>query len=275
MSMLFAHAAGFVSIEKDFYRLFHWKRLVQRSCPKPSVNNLEAIILSIVQALRGLIAVGLVPAGGSTTALSRIKKGACVHSRWPIAISYHCPVAAMRARTLRWRGRGQRGPSERRGRGWLEEGREEGTKKGQMAPSSSQPSGSGHAPTESEHLPLLPRRRAQENHRLLSSPRQKAHPPADTDRQSVAALPGPVSYFVSFPSAAFPPSLSTSSPPPFIATSVSFIPPPARRACSKIFNFGRWHVPGRRISSSSLLTPPSAILCRVSPDETTRARQIR
>lgn len=86
----------------------------------------------------------------------------------------------------------------------MEEGREEGTKKGQMVPSSLQPSGSGHAPTESEHLPLLPRRRAQENHRLLSSPRQKAHPPTDTDRQSVAALPGPVSYFVSFPGAASP-----------------------------------------------------------------------
>lgn len=157
----------------------------------------------------------------------------------------------------------------------MEEGREEGTK-GQMAPSSSQPSGSGHAPTESEHLPLLPRRRAQANHRLLSAPRQKAHPPADTDRQSVAALPGPVSYFVSFPSAASPASRLAPLPPhPFIATSVSFIPPPARRACSKIFNFGRWHVPGRRIRPSSLLTRPSVILCRVSLDETTRARQIR
>lgn len=149
------------------------------------------IILSTVRALRDLIAVGSVPAaGGSTTVLSRIKKGACVHSRWPIVISYHCPVAAMARK-------GTAG-SEKRGRGWMDEGREEGTKKGQMAPSSSQPSGSGHAPTESEHLPLLPRRRAQENHRLLSSPRQKAHPPTDTDWQSVAALPGPVSYFVSF-----------------------------------------------------------------------------
>lgn len=46
------------------------------------------------------------------------------------------------------------------------------------------------ARAESEHLPLLPRRRAQENHRLLSSPKQKAHPPADTDRQSVAARRG-------------------------------------------------------------------------------------
>lgn len=128
-----------------------------------------------------------------------------------------------------------------------------------MAPSSSQPSGSGHAPTKSEHLPLLPRRRAQENHRLLSAPKQKAHPPADTDRQSVAALPGPVSYFVSFLR-----PLPLSSLPLFIATSVSFIPPPARHACSKIFNFGRWHVPARRIRPSSLLTPSSAILCRVS-----------
>lgn len=170
--------------------------------------------------------------------------------------------------------KGQRGPSERRGRGWMEEGREEGTKKGQMAPSSSQPSGSGHAPTESEHLPLLPRRRAQENHRLLSAPRQKAHPPADTDRQSVAALPGPVSYFVSFAERCVP-CLLSSLPPPFIATSVSFISPPARRACSKIFNFGRWHVPARRIRPSSLLTPSSVIFCRVSSDETTRARQIR
>lgn len=199
-----------------------------------------------------------------------------MHSWWPIAISYHCPVAATRARTPRWRGRGQRGPSEKRGRGWMEEGREGGTKKGQMAPSSSQPSGSGHAPTESEHLPLLPRRRAQENHRLLSSPRQKAHPPADS--QSVAALPGPVSYFVSFPGAA-PPLPSPPLPRPHhllhLATSVSFIPPPTRRACSKIFNFGRWHVPVRRISSPSLLTPRSAILCRVSLDEATRARQTR
>lgn len=44
------------------------------------------------------------------------------------------------------------------------EGRKRGKKKregedekGQMASSSSQPSGSGHTPTESKHLPLLPR----------------------------------------------------------------------------------------------------------------------
>jgi len=100
------------------------------------------------------------------------KERGLLHSRWPIAISYHCPVAAVRARAPWTRG-GAMGPAEG----------ERGTKKGQMAPSSSQPSGSGHAPTESEHLPLLPRRRAQENHRLLLA-RQKAHPPADTNRQS-------------------------------------------------------------------------------------------
>lgn len=174
-----------------------------------------------------------------------------MHSRWSIAISYHCLVAATRVRTLRWRRRGQRGPSERRGRGWMEEGREEGTKKGQMAPSSSQPSGSGHAPTESEHLPLLPRRRAQENHRLLSAPRQKAHPPADTDRQSVAALPSPVSYFVSFAERCVPcPPLLSSS----FHSYIRFLYPPAGTA-RVLQDFQFWQMARAGQKDQTLLSP--------------------
>lgn len=150
----------------------------------------------------------------------------------------------------------------------MDEGREKGTRKGQMAPSSSQPSGSGHAPTESKHLPLLPRRRAQENHRLLSSCQGKRPilRPTPTASRSRGALPGPVSYFVSFPSVSPPPP---PVPCPALPLAVSlhsyirFLYPSRRhgRACSKIFNFGRWHVPGRRISSTSLFTLPLSILC--------------
>lgn len=80
-------------------------------------------------------------------------------------------------------------------------------------------------------------------------------PSSGRHRQAVGrGSPGPSFLFRIFP--------CPLPPPPFpvlfvssIATSVSFISPPTRRACYKIFNFGRWHVPGRRISSSSLLTP--------------------
>lgn len=94
------------------------------------------------------------------------------------------------------------------------------------------------ARAESEHLPLLPRRRAQENHRLLSSPKQKAHPPADTDRQSVAARRGspvPSFLFRIFPWRRVPCPLPPAPPHP--ATSVSFIPPSARPRVLQDFQF--------------------------------------
>lgn len=160
----------------------------------------------------------------------------------------------------------------------MDEGREKGTRKGQMAPSSSQPSGSGHAPTESKHLPLLPRRRAQENHRLLSSCQGKRPilRPTPTASRSRGALPGPVSYFVSFPSVSPPPrSLAPPcpSPSPFIATSVSFIPPAGTAARAPRFSIladGTCRAEG----SAPLLS--SHFPCRsfVEPDKTARTRQI-
>lgn len=74
------------------------------------------------------------------------------------------------------------------------------------------------ARAESEHLPLLPRRRAQENHRLLSSPKQKAHPPADTDRQSVAARLSRAQFLISYLSLAPRPL-----PPTPVSSSSSYI----------------------------------------------------
>lgn len=147
-----------------------------------------------------------------------------------------------------------------------------------MAPSSSQPSGSGHAPTESEHLPLLPRRRAQENHRLLRA--QPTGPSSDppTDRQSVAfiALSGLVSYFVSFPSPSCPPSPSPCLiSPRFVsprATSVSFILDTARAPRFSIFaqmaRAGQKdHLPPAPLVASPrpppLLSPSMAVLSRV------------
>lgn len=129
------------------------------------------------------------------------------------------------------------------------------------------------ARAESEHLPLLPRRRAQENHRLLSSPKQKAHPPADTDRQSVAALPCPVSYFVSFPGAASPAPYSRLLPIQLHPFPLSPRRHGARASRFSILADGTCRAEGS--VPPSLLTPPSAILCRVSADETTRARQTR
>lgn len=259
-----------LSIEKISVIFFPFKT---RNSPKSSVYNFEAIIpiVSTMRALRSLIAIGSVSAaGGSTTALSRIKKGACVHSQWPIAISYHCPVAAMRARTTARKGTAgtQRKEGEGvdgRGQGGRDEEGADGTvffaAKWQRARANRVGTSAATSQEESTREPP-------------TSLFAKAKGPSSArHRQAVGrGSPGP--------SFLFRISLVPLSPsPPFIATSVSFLSSPraapARRACSKIFNFGRWHVPGRRISSSpSLLTPPSAILCRVSPDVTTRARQI-
>lgn len=84
-------------------------------------------------------------------------------------------------------------------------GREGGTKKGQMAPSSSQPSGSGHAPSRNicRYFPGGEHKRTTD-----FSPRQSKRPilrPTPTgSRSRRAALPCPVSYFVSFPGARVP-----------------------------------------------------------------------
>jgi len=164
---------------------------------------------------------------GQQQRFSRIKKRSPVRAfSVAIAISYHCPVAAMPC-TRAVKPGGAAGPRVSEPGGDRGEG---GTKKGQMAPSFSQPSGSGHAPTESEHLPLLPRSRAQENHRLFSSlARQKAHPPTDTE-PAVGVCRGPqflISYL--FRSAVL------RHPPPPPATSVSsFIP---RRGTLQDFQF--------------------------------------
>lgn len=240
-------------------------RLIQRNNRlKRNVDNFEGDNLGYRTSFTRAYRLVGSAAGGSTRegGLSRIKKGACVPcpSQWPIAISYHCPVAAMHAATPR------DGGTWKEGEGVAGRGRTEGgTKKGQMAPSSSQPSGSGHAPTESEHLPLLPRRRAQENHRLLSFVAKAKGPSSDTDGQSSAALPGPVSYFVSFLL-------------PLFHSYIRFLYPPAARrhdAARVLQDFQFWQMAraGQKDQLPLLSPPPSAILCRVSTDQTTHARQ--
>lgn len=170
------------------------------------------------------------------------------HSRWRDSNFVSLPrggdaVHARHGET--WRGDGARVPGTGGDRG------EGGTKKGQMAPSFSQPSGSGHAPTESEHLPLLPRSRAQENHRLLSreakGPSSGRHQPAvGVCRGSVT---GPVSYFVSFPSAV--PRASPAGVHPF--------PLSPRRGTLQDFQFwqmARAEQKDHPLFSSALLFPP-------------------
>lgn len=118
-----------------------------------------------------------------------------------------------------------------------------------MAPSSSQPSGSGHAPTESEHLPLLPRRKAQERTTDFSARSQQAHPP--THRQTVGRVYrslGPSFLFRIFSEALSSAPATSPRPASSRPASLRFVSPrltsryirflyPRHGACSKIFDF--------------------------------------
>lgn len=191
-----------------------------------------------------------------------------MHSRWPIAIPYHCPVAATRARTPHDGEEGREGARRKegegvdgRGQGGRDEEGADGTvffaAKWQRARANRVGTSAATSQEESTREPP-------------TSLRAKAKGPSSgRHRQAVGRArpgaaqrgsPGPSFLFRIFSRA--PPAPSPRPVPSPRPGYIRFLYPPAalaRRACSKIFNFGRWHVPGRR-TSSPLLTPPSAIL---------------
>lgn len=144
-----------------------------------------------------------------------------------------------------------------------------------MAPSSSQPSGSGHAPSRNicRYFPGGEHKRTTD-----FSPRQSKRPilrptPTGSRSRRGATLPCPVSYFVSFPGAASPAPYPRLPPIQLHPFPLSPRRHGARASRFSILADGTCRAEGS--VPPSLLTPPSAILCRVSADETTRARQTR
>lgn len=216
-----------------------------------NIQNSTQRILIPRTSSRDLIAAESVPAaGGSTTATLADKESACVCIlRWLIAISYHCPVAACCVHARRQGREGQRGPRGRKV-GWGTKGRDEERGRWHRLPRCQVAAGT-RQPSRNI-CRRLPRKRAQERttdfSSLLSREAKGPSSPTDANRRS-RCVAGPVSYFVSFPKARRVPLLPSPSSLLMAITSVSFIP----AACSKIFNFGRWHVPNGRIISPLLL----------------------
>lgn len=194
--------------------------------------------------------------------------GLCVHSEVADSNFVSLPRGGMlRARApSRWRGRGAAGGSgiERWGLRGGEEGKDEERGRWHRLPRCQVAAGTRQP---SRNICRLPRKRAQERttdfSSLLSREPKGPSSPTQTGTVGVSRAQFLISYLfrkrAAIPLAPSPfpfPSL------PVAITSVSFIP----AACSKIFNFGRWHVPnGSSLSSSPFSSPLLLLLCRVSP----------
>lgn len=203
-------------------------------------------------SFRGLIARWV----NNSTLLANKEKKPCAHILiGAIAISYHCPVAAMPCtRAVKtWRGDGARsvGTGGIAGREGWRRGRWHRLFRSQVAAGTRQPSRN-----ICRYFPGVEHKRTTD---FSSLAKQKAHPPTDTNRQSVCrgSVHGPSFLFRIFFQRHILPS-STSDYVP--TTSVSFIP----AARSKIFNFGRWHVPSRIIPSLCSSFSSLAVLCKIS-----------
>ena len=161
-----------ISLKRRYHHFHYWNTHLNPPSPsfKVLVHPLEVIFQSEHRSacLKTLISSRLLLIC-FTMYINSIEERITICLRgWGTDIR-HISAACVR-RQRRWQRVGRRARWRRR------RVRSKGkTKKGQMVASSSQPSGSGHAPTESEHLPLFPRStrepptRRQQGHLLTTS----------------------------------------------------------------------------------------------------------